>query len=211
MRQCSKAATLEVEDIDLHASVRWWQTLFPDIQVDAVWPVKPTQSKLPHGKNTLGWAEHHHHSPGTVPCNTTDKTASVKQDPGSACHSRTGPRRAVRGGPEWLFSRFDATHAEPQSVGSQKFCNLIGCCVLKAWQKNQQKKTQKTNPNMPFIHWYQSREGCYHVAAIENMVPGMSTCVSSAKSCVLWASVNCELCRRTEEKTAAKASRWCWE
>lgn len=30
----------------------WWQNLFPDIQADAVWPIKPTQSKLAHGKST---------------------------------------------------------------------------------------------------------------------------------------------------------------
>lgn len=144
----------------------WWQTLFPDIQVDAVWPIKPTQSKLPHGKNTLGWAEHHHCALQSY----TDKTAAaVKQDTGSACHSRTGPRRPSRGGPEWLFSHLDSMPDMPESVRSQKFYILIGCCVWKPWQE---KKAKKQIQPCLLSSGTKSRESCYHVAAIENMVPG---------------------------------------
>lgn len=34
-------------------------------------------------------------------------------------------------------------------------------------------KAMAENRKKPFIQWYQSREGCYHAAAIENMVPGV--------------------------------------
>lgn len=34
-------------------------------------------------------------------------------------------------------------------------------------------RQKERNPNVPFMQWYQSREGCYHVAAIENLVPGV--------------------------------------
>lgn len=91
------AVSLEVEDIDLHASVR----------CSASWhsgrcflnQKSPRKCKLPRGKNRPWWGH-------TASCTSTDKTW---QGSGSTSHSSAGPWWPVRGCPTWSFPNLNAT------------------------------------------------------------------------------------------------------
>lgn len=63
-------------------------------------------------------------------------------------------------------------------------------------------KKEKRNRNVPFIRRYQSRDGCYQAAAVENMVAGVdSRPVGTGTASREVRLLSLDGCRRTEAST----------
>lgn len=186
----------------------WWQTLFPDIQINAVWPIKPTESKLPQGKNTLWWTW----APSPPPEHRA--LQSCRQDSSSQARSWMSlplQNRSTEASSGWCWVVILTSRCQTCWVRVSWFPGILHFYRLLCWKTMADKKREiqtcllcsgtKAEKAvimlLPLKIWYR-------VCTVD-----LSTCIPSAKSCVFWASVNG--CRRTEEKITAEASRWCWD